>query len=243
MKIYGLVGRGIGYSFSRNFFRSKFENENINAAYRNFDLKDLSEFPEILQANPELRGLNVTIPYKEQIIPFLDEIDPIAEKIGAVNTIKIEDSGSLKGYNTDYFGFKESLKPHIKNQHSHALILGTGGASKAIAYALQEMSIAFQLVSRTPSKGQLSYSSLTREHLQKHKLLINCTPLGTHPATREMPPVPVDFLDREHLIFDLIYNPPVTALMEAALQNGAAVLNGQRMLELQAERSWEIWNK
>lgn len=243
MKLYGLVGRKIEYSFSRNFFKNKFEKEKIDAVYQNFDLQDLTELPEVLKTNPNLRGLNVTIPYKEQIIPFLNEIDPVAEKIGAINTIKIEPSGALKGYNTDYFGFKESLKPYLKKQHSHALILGTGGASKAIAYALQEMNILFQYVSRTPAKDQLSYSTLTREHFQKYKLLINCTPLGTYPAILEMPAVPVEFLNREHLIFDLIYNPPVTTLMEVALQKGAAVLNGQRMLELQAEYSWKIWNK
>ncbi len=243
MIIFGLIGKNIAYSFSRNYFGNKFKLENISAVYKNFDLDKIVEFPDLISKNPEIKGLNVTIPYKETIIPFLDHLDPIAKEIGAVNTIKIEDSGKLKGYNTDYFGFLASLRPHLKKQHTHALILGTGGASKAIAYGLNELNIKFKFVSRSPLAEDLSYTDLNKSHFDEYKLIINCTPLGTHPKTGEFPPVPTAYFTPEHLLFDLIYNPPITKLMELALQNGAKVLNGHKMLELQAEKAWEIWNK
>lgn len=242
MKTFGLIGKNIAYSFSRNYFRNKFESENIPAVYKNFDLNKIVEFPDLISENPEIKGLNVTIPYKETIIPFLDQLDPIAKEIGAVNTIKI-DSGKLTGYNTDYFGFMETLKPHLSKQHAHALILGTGGASKAIAYGLKELNINFKFVSRSPLAEDLSYSELNKCHFEKYKLIINCTPLGTHPKTEEFPQIPAAHFTPEHLLFDLIYNPPITKLMELALKNGAKAFNGQKMLELQAEKAWEIWNK
>lgn len=243
MKTFGLIGKNIAYSFSRNYFNTKFESENISAVYKNFDLDNIEEFPELISENPEIKGLNVTIPYKEAIIPFLDKMDPIAREIGAVNTIKIEDSGKLIGYNTDYYGFLETLKPHLKKQHTHALILGKGGASKAIAYGLKELGIDFKFVSRSPLPEDLSYNELNKSHFDKYKLIINCTPLGTHPQTEEFPPIPTSSLTSDHLLFDLIYNPPITKLMKLALENGAKAVNGQRMLELQAEKAWEIWNK
>ncbi|MFO7721526.1 MAG: shikimate dehydrogenase [Gillisia sp.] len=243
MKTFGLIGKNIAYSFSRNYFRNKFESEEVAAVYKNFDLDKIVEFPDLISENPEIIGLNVTIPYKEAIIPFLDQLDPIAMEIGAVNTIKIEDSGKLTGYNTDYFGFLESLKPHLKKQHTHALILGTGGASKAIAYGLKELNIHYKFVSRSPLTEDFSYTELNKDHFDKFKLIINCTPLGTHPKTGEFPPIPTAYFTSEHLLFDLIYNPPTTKLMELALQNNAKVLNGQKMLEFQAEKAWEIWNK
>ena len=243
MDTYGLIGKNISYSFSRNYFGNKFDSENISAVYKNFDLDKIVEFPDLISENPEIKGLNVTIPYKETIIPFLDQLDPIAMEIGAVNTIKIEDSGKLTGYNTDYFGFLESLKPHLKKQHTHALILGKGGASKAIAYGLKELKIKFKFVSRSPSTEDLSYTELNKSHFDIYKLIINCTPLGTHPKTEEFPPIPAVHFSSEHLLFDLIYNPPITKLMKLALHNAAKVLNGQKMLELQAEKAWEIWNK
>ena len=243
MKTFGLIGKNIAYSFSRNYFGNKFESEGVEAVYKNFDLDKIEEFPELISRNPEIKGLNVTIPYKETIIPFLDQLDPIAKEIGAVNTIKIDNSGKLTGYNTDYFGFLESVKPHLEPQHTHGLILGKGGASKAIAYALKELDIKFKFVSRSPSAEDLSYTQLNKSHFDTYKLIINCTPLGTHPKTEEFPPIPTSHFTSNHLLFDLIYNPPVTQLMKLALQANTKVLNGQKMLELQAEKAWEIWNK
>lgn len=242
MKTFGLIGKNISYSFSRSYFSNKFEAEGIPAVYKNFDLKSLANFPKIFNSPDEIAGLNVTIPYKEEIIQYLDELDPVARAIGAVNTVKIEKSGKLTGHNTDYFGFMESIRPHLQDQHSSALILGTGGASKAIAYALDQLGISFKFVSRSPGTENLQYSELNKEHFQKYKLLVNCTPLGTYPNTTNYPPIPAAYLDKEHLVYDLIYNPATTQLMKLALQQKAKVLNGQRMLELQAEKAWEIWN-
>lgn len=243
MRKFGLIGRDISYSFSRNYFSGKFSREKISATYENFDLKDISQFSKVLKDNPELEGLNVTIPYKEEIIPFLDGLDPVATEIGAVNTIKIDKSGKLTGYNTDYFGFTEAIKPFLNNKQSKALILGTGGASKAIAYALKSLGIQITFVSRKPSDSSISYSQLDAEILSDHKVIVNCTPLGTSPNTSEYPPVPIQYLTTEHLVFDLIYNPPETKLMELARHQGATVANGQQMLEFQAEKAWKIWNE
>ncbi len=242
MKTYGLIGKNISYSFSRNFFDKKFEKEQIPATYLNFDLAQAGEIKKILRDNPEIAGLNVTIPYKQEIIPYLDALDPIAEKIGAVNTIKIEKNGNLTGYNTDYYGFMESLKPHLQKQHTHALILGTGGASKAVAFALSKLNIQYKYVSRTPTSGNFRYSELKKESLEQHTLIVNCTPLGTYPNISEYPPIPTNFITQEHLVFDLIYNPAVSSLLKQALQQHATVVNGQLMLELQAEKAWETWN-
>jgi shikimate dehydrogenase len=243
MRKFGLVGRNISYSFSRKYFSEKFTNEGINATYENFDLQDINQFPEVLAKNPELKGLNVTIPYKEAIFPFLDSLDETAQQIGAVNTIKVERNGSLTGYNTDYFGFSEALKPFLKPHHKKALILGTGGASKAVNYALNSLDIKTRLVSRSPSKNAISYQQLSEEILEEHTVIINTTPLGTHPKVEEYPPLPVNYLSSRHLLFDLIYNPPQTALMKLAAARGATVLNGEKMLELQALKAWEIWNR
>ena len=243
MHKYGLIGRNISYSFSRNYFSEKFLREGISSTYENFDLQTISEFPEILKNNPGLAGLNVTIPYKQEIIPFLDSLDPVAAEIGAVNTIRIEKSGKLTGFNTDYFGFTEALKPFLKSHHKKALILGTGGASKAISYALKTLNIDTLFVSRTPSEEGLTYDELNARTLREATVLINCTPLGTFPKTEDNPKIPFEHLTQDHLVFDLIYNPPVTRLMELAKDQGATVVNGQKMLELQAEKAWEIWNK
>lgn len=242
MKTYGLIGRNISYSFSRDFFKQKFESENIAAVYKNFDLAKADEIKKVLKDNPEIEGLNVTIPYKQEIIDYLDQLDPIAGEIGAVNTIRIEKTGKLTGYNTDYYGFMESLKPHLQKQHTHALILGTGGASKAVAFALNKLKLRYKFVSRTPVAGGFIYSELNKDHLDKYKLIINCTPLGTHPNISDYPPIPTKYLSKDHLVFDLIYNPPISGLLKQALQNNATVVNGQLMLELQAEKAWEIWN-
>jgi shikimate dehydrogenase len=242
MKTYGLIGRNISYSFSRNFFKRKFEDEHIPALYLNYDLSQPGEIKKILKDNPEIAGLNVTIPYKQEIIPYLDQLDPIAAQIGAVNTIKIEKTGKLIGYNTDYYGFMESLRPHLQKQHTNALILGTGGASKAVAFALNKLNISYKFVSRTPTTGNFIYSELNKEHLEHHKLIINCTPLGTHPNISEYPPIPTNYITKEHLVFDLIYNPPISGLLKQAIEHQATVVNGQLMLELQAEKAWKIWN-
>lgn len=242
MKTFGLIGKNIAYSFSRTYFKEKFASENIDAVYKNFDLPDIVQFPNLLQENPVIKGFNVTIPYKEAILPYLDEIDETAEEIGAVNTIKIEKDGKLIGYNTDYFGFTEALKPHLKPHHTKALILGTGGASKAVAFSLKNLGIEMVFVSRTKSSKNFIYSELTSEIMKQYALIINCTPLGTFPETEQFPPIPIQYLSSKHLIFDLIYNPSHTKLMKLALNQHAEVTNGLSMLEFQAEKAWEIWN-
>ncbi|WP_424494487.1 shikimate dehydrogenase family protein [Salinimicrobium sp. GXAS 041] len=242
MRKFGLLGKDISYSFSRTYFKKKFQNLDIDATYDNFDVPKVDDFKLLLEKNEELEGLNVTIPYKEQIIPFLDTIHPIASEIGAVNTIKISKNGQLAGYNTDYFGFTESIKPFLKKQHTKALILGTGGASKAVAYSLKSMGISSVYVSRKPSKNAISYAQLSEEILKDYTVIINCTPLGTSPKTAEFPAIPVEHLTPQHLVYDLIYNPAETRLMKFASEKGATTTNGLRMLELQAERAWEIWN-
>lgn len=241
MRTFGLIGRNIDYSFSRKYFAEKFQSENINAEYRNFDLSHIEMFPEILKENV-VSGFNVTIPYKEVIIPYLDHLDSHAEKIQAVNTIKFEKDGSICGYNTDYWGFLESLKPHLESPHSKAIILGTGGASKAIAYALKLLEIDFKFVSRNPEKGQFSYANLDEKIIDSHTLIINCSPLGTFPDTEKHPEIPFEFISEKHLIYDLIYNPAETQFMQLAAEQGAKTVNGSEMLKLQAEKSWNIWN-
>lgn len=243
MKTFGLIGKNIDYSFSRAYFTQKFAAEDIPALYLNFDLPEIAELAQILVEYPEIAGFNVTIPYKEAIIPYLHELDVTAEEIGAVNTIKVYDNRKLKGFNTDYFGFTEALKPNLQKQHTGALILGTGGASKAVAFALKKLGIEFKFVSRSAFQEKITYPELNKEHFDHYKLIINCTPLGTFPNILKYPPIPTEYLTKDHLLFDLIYNPPATQLMKIAVQQGATVINGQRMLELQAEKAWEIWNK
>lgn len=242
-KIFGLIGKNIDYSFSRTYFNEKFSAEKIDATYRNFDLSDISEFPSLLKDNPNITGFNVTIPYKEAIIPFLDEVENTATEIGAVNTIKISPDGKLVGYNTDFYGFSEALKPYLKPHHTKALILGTGGASKAVSYALKNLGIVVTNVSRSKSSQNYMYSELTPAIMEEYTLIINCTPLGTFPNTDHFAPIPVQLLTSKHLIFDLIYNPSHTKLMKLALNQHAKATNGLAMLEYQAEKSWEIWNQ
>lgn len=243
MKTFGLIGKNIEYSFSRDYFNQKFKAENIDAIYKNFDLETITEFAKLSFKSQGIKGLNVTIPYKESIIPYLDEIDPTAKEIGAVNTVKVEKNGKLIGYNTDFYGFTEALKPFLKNQDTKALILGTGGASKAIAFALNKLGITYKFVSRSKTESNFSYSELNGAILQKFTLIINCTPLGTFPNTEQFPPIPTQFISKNHLVFDLIYNPSHTNLMKLALNKGAEAINGLKMLEFQAEKAWEIWNK
>jgi shikimate dehydrogenase len=239
---FGLIGRNISYSFSKGYFGRKFSELALAGySYENFDLEQISDFPIILKQNPGLRGLNVTIPYKEAIIPFLGQLDPEAAKIGAVNTIKINAAG-LTGYNTDIYGFQKALEPRLLPHHKRALILGTGGASKAVAYVLQQLGIAFLYVSRSPGAGQFSYHELSPEVIGSHPVIINTTPLGTYPDITARPHIPYEHLSRVHLLFDLIYNPAKTSFLLGGEQQGAQIENGLKMLEFQAEKAWEIWN-
>ncbi|WP_411768110.1 shikimate dehydrogenase family protein [Winogradskyella sp. A3E31] len=241
---FGLVGKDISYSFSRAYFSEKFKNENLPHTYQNFDLQDISEIESEIASTQNLKGLNVTIPYKEAIIPYLDKLNKKATKIGAVNTIKISKKGKLIGYNTDYYGFKHSIKPHLEQHHKSALILGTGGASKAIAYALKKMGITYHYLSRTNKKGvDFTYNELTEDLIEKHKIIINCTPLGTFPDVNICPNIPYDGISKGHILYDLIYNPEVTKFLEIGGLQGATTINGLDMLKLQAEKSWDIWNQ
>ena len=241
---YGLIGRNISYSFSENYFKNKFETEGIrDTQYLNFDIPNISYLPEIISENTNLKGLNVTIPYKEEVIPYLDSINKKAKRICAVNTIKITKNGKLKGYNTDYYGFIESVRPFLKKRHSRALILGTGGASKAIKYGLKKLDIEFKIVSRTKSDKNLTYSDLNEKIIKNHTLIINCSPVGTYPNVNESPQIPYNFISRKHLLYDLVYNPKETLFLKKGRLQGAKTCNGYDMLVLQAEKSWEIWNK
>lgn len=244
MRKFGLIGKNISYSFSKSFFDKKFKKEGITGAtYTNFDIDNIAEFPNIINTNPDMVGLNVTIPYKESIIPFLDSLNKKAKKIGAVNTIKILENGQLKGYNTDYYGFKKTLKPHLKPKHKRALILGTGGASKAIAYTFKTLNIEYQFVSRKPSKkGQLTYKSLTEDIINTYQILVNCTPLGTYPNLEECPNIPYKGISKDHIAFDLIYNPEQTLFLKKSQDQKATTINGAKMLKYQAKKAWSIWN-
>lgn len=243
MSRFGLLGKNIAYSFSRGYFKAKFEAEQLPFTYENFDLADMAMFPKLLQDHPDISGLNVTIPYKEQVLPYLDKLDKKAKKIGAVNTITINSKGKLKGYNTDCYGFKKSLQPFLKKHHKKALILGTGGASKAIAYTLKKMKIKFDYVSRTPKVNvKFTYDELTIEDIQNYKIIINCTPVGTHPEVNSCPEIPYDGITDQHLLYDLIYNPEETKFLRLGKSQGAQICNGLKMLEFQAEKAWKIWN-
>ncbi|RAR47275.1 shikimate dehydrogenase family protein [Flavobacterium lacus] len=243
-RLFGLIGKNIGYSFSKKYFTDKFEKEELtDCLYENFDLQAISQFPKIIRENPTLKGLNVTIPYKEKIIPFLDKLNKKATKIGAVNCIKITKKGKLKGYNTDYYGFKKSLEPLLQPHHQKALILGTGGASKAIAFALEELGILYTFVSRSKREDALDYKFINATTFDNYQLIINCTPIGTHPNIEECPPIPYDFFTEEHIAFDLIYNPEETEFLKRAKAKNAVTKNGHEMLVLQAEKGWTIWNK
>lgn len=240
---FGLVGRNISYSFSRRYFTNKFQKESLPYAYVNFDIQSINDLKEIVNSTPNLKGLNVTIPYKEEVIPLLNKLNKKAKKIGAVNTIKITKNKKLKGYNTDYFGFKNSLKPYLKSHHTRALILGTGGASKAIAYGLQRLGIGFDFVSRSNKKDvKFLYSELTEAIISEYPIIINCTPIGTFPNVDACPDLPYNAITKDHILFDLIYNPEQTKFLKNGHQKGAITINGEEMLRLQAEKAWKIWN-
>lgn len=240
---FGLVGRNISYSFSRSYFKKKFNDLGLtNHTYQNFDLQSLADFPTLFKSDKTIKGLNITIPYKEAVIPLLDDLDATARRIGAVNTIKVDANG-LKGFNTDAYGFQKSLEPYLKEYHKKALILGTGGASKAIAFVLGELGIAYAFVSRSGKRDGYTYQELKDIHIEEHRLIINCSPVGTFPNIDEKPALPYTSIGPKHLLFDLIYNPEITAFLKAGQTNGAAICNGLQMLELQAEKAWEIWNQ
>jgi shikimate dehydrogenase len=244
MRIFGLIGRNINYSFSVAYFSDKFQKENItDALYKNFDIPDVTYFLQILKKHKDLKGLNVTIPYKQEIIPYLDKLSRKAEEVGAVNTIKITKKGLLKGYNTDVYGFKKSLKPLLKPHHKKALVLGTGGASKAVIYVLDKLGLDYKIVSRNPEENQISYANITQEVMQEYMVVINCTPLGTFPNIEQCPEFNYEYFTAKHLAFDLIYNPAETTFLKKAKQQGASIQNGYQMLVFQAEKAWKIWNK
>lgn len=247
MKRYGLIGYPLGHSFSQGFFTEKFRTEGLDGCgYSNYPLASIAELPDLIASQAELEGLNVTIPYKQAVIPYLDELDPRANEIGAVNCIRILRNGKevvLKGYNTDMPGFEASLLDLIGERRPDALVLGTGGASKAVACALRRLNIRFHLVSRSgDGKEMLSYAGLTPEWIGKSPLIINTTPLGTFPHTESLPDIPYEAVGREHFLHDLVYNPAETAFLRQGRMRGATVKNGYAMLVGQAERSWEIWN-
>lgn len=237
---YGLIGKKLGHSFSQSYFTKKFVALQLDHQYLNFELSTIQEFPELIRTqNPA--GLNVTLPYKKEVIPYLDELDPVAEEIGAVNTIKLEDDRMI-GYNTDAFGFRQAIKPFLKSHHERALILGSGGASEAVNYVLQQIGLDCYIVSRNPKNTQLDYQQLNKELMAGCLLIVNATPVGMHPDTSTAPNLPYEHLSDRHLLIDLIYNPEETLFLKKGKQHGAATLNGLSMLKQQAERSWAIWS-
>ena len=278
MTTYGLIGYPLGHSFSRKFFTEKFEKEGIDAQYLNFEIPSIEEFPEIIKNNPELRGLNVTIPYKQQVMQYLDEISEEAKAIGAVNVVRIERPspqpspimgretmrnagnkpdglpikgdmseglrGSLIGYNSDVIGFVESIHPLLKAHHKKALILGTGGASKAIRYGLEKkLGMKTLFVSRSAREGMITYEEVTAEVLKEYEVIVNCSPVGMYPHVDECPALPYEAMNENNLLYDLVYNPLETLFMKKGAEQGATVKNGLEMLHLQAIASWKFWEK
>ena len=243
MSQYGLIGYPLSHSFSKKYFSNKFEQEKIKDHYYSlFPIERIDDLPMLLKSISNLKGLNVTIPYKEYVLEFLDEIDDDAAAIGAVNTIRIVD-GKLKGYNTDVYGFEISLSKLLgENRVEKALIMGTGGASKACAYILKKLEIPFKYVSRTKKIDRFTYSELSKEIIDNHQLIINTTPLGTFPNEHTCPDIPYNHLSAKHYLYDLVYNPEESEFLKRGKERGAAIKNGLEMLHLQAEKAWEIWN-
>lgn len=246
MQKYGLIGYPLGHSFSKNFFNQKFESEHIDAQYINFEIPSIKDFKDVLKFNPELHGLNVTIPYKEQVIPYLDDLDEDARLIGAVNVIKFArgflGKTKLIGYNSDVIGFRRSIEPLLTDSHRRALILGTGGASKAVFHGLKQLGVESTFVSRTAKEGCITYADLTREMMDRYTVIVNTTPLGMFPNVDSCPDIPYEWLTPNHLLYDLLYNPDETLFMRRGKERGATVKNGLEMLLLQAFAAWEIWN-
>lgn len=245
MDKYGLIGYPLGHSFSKSYFNEKFENEGINAEYINFEIPTLDSLPEILASNPELKGLNVTIPYKEKVISYLDSISREARAIGAVNVIRVDHKGNdtyLKGFNSDVIGFTKSIEPLLERFHKKALILGTGGASKAINFGLKSLGLETVFVSRFERPGTIQYSQITPDIIQEYNVIVNCTPCGMYPRIDECPQLPYEAMTSKNILYDLLYNPDETLFMKKGAQHGATVKNGLEMLLLQAFASWEFWH-
>lgn len=245
MDKYGLIGYPLVHSFSQNYFNAKFENERINAHYINFEIPSIDDLAEVLARNPELKGLNVTRPYKEKVIPFLDSISPEAKSIGAVNVIRVSHKGSktiLKGFNSDVIGFTKSIEPMLESCHKKAMILGTGGASKAVDYGLKSLGLETMFVSRFNRPGTVRYDNITPEMMKEYNVIVNCTPCGMYPHTDECPNLPYEAIDEHNILYDLLYNPDFTLFMEKGAERGATIKNGLEMLLLQAFASWEFWH-
>lgn len=240
--VYGLIGKKLNHSFSQGYFTDKFNSLGIDATYNNYELETIAEVKDLFKTEG-LIGLNVTIPYKKTIIPFLDEIDEVAKKIGAVNTVVIKD-GKTKGYNTDAYGFQQMIKPFFKSHHERSIILGTGGASQAIAYVLEKLGCTPIFISRYPeAEDQFAYEEVNQNMIEACPLIVNTTPVGMFPNETEEIDFPTKYINKNNLVIDLIYNPKETILLKKARENGAWTLNGLTMLHQQAERSWEIWNQ
>lgn len=240
MKKFGLIGKSLEHSFSPAYFEKKFKEEKIKATYEAFEMDDVSELKSFLLSQ-DVSGVNVTIPFKKDVLAIMDELDPISSAVQAVNTIKVINN-KLFGYNTDVIGFQKSLQKFIENQQISALVIGSGGASLAVTHALKSMHIAHKIVSRSPSASSITYEQLTPKLVLSHKLIINTTPVGMFPLENEHPDLPIDFITENHLVYDLIYNPDKTRLLALAEKNNASIKNGLEMLHLQAEESWAIWN-
>lgn len=259
MQKYGIIGYPLGHSFSPGYFNTKFENEHINAVYEKYELSSITEFPQLLEQNPELYGINVTIPYKEKVMEYLDFISPEARAVGAVNVIRISHNANrlkvkglsskvagkkffTEGFNSDVFGFKNSIRPLLPSNNRKALILGTGGASKAINYSLNNLGLETLFVSRTERDNMITYEQLTPEIMSEYHVIVNCTPCGMSPHFDECPNIPYDSLTPHHLLYDLIYNPNETLFLKKGKERGATTKNGLEMLLLQADESWRLWN-
>lgn len=242
MRRYGLIGRTLKHSFSKTYFTKKFLEKGIaDSAYDNFELETIESFPLLLSAYPDLKGLNVTIPYKEEVLPFLTSVNEVVREMRACNCIKVV-GGQLTGYNTDVVGFRNSLEPRLMPHHTKALILGTGGAAKAIEYVMRQLGIAYKVVSRSKTEKGLIYEELDKEIITDHPLIINTTPLGMYPNMESVPSIPYQFLTPSHFLFDLVYNPEKTMFLKEGEKRGAQICNGYEMLIGQAEESWRIWN-
>ena len=244
MKKYGLIGMPLGHSFSQKYFTEKFNNEGIDAEYNLYQLESIEDVEKLLADEPDLQGFNVTIPYKEQIFKYLDDIDDEAKAVGAVNVVKIYRNGNklkLKGFNSDIYGFYETLKPMLREWHKKALILGTGGASKAVAAMLRKLGIDYRFVSRSGKDGALKYSEIDQSVMNEHLVVVNTTPLGMFPNTDQCPDIPYNAFTTKHIAYDLIYNPLETKFLNLAYKNGAQTHNGLEMLHLQAEKALQIW--
>jgi shikimate dehydrogenase len=234
MRKYGIIGKPLEHSYSAQYFTEKFTREHIDAEYQAYEINDLTRINALMQ---ELHGFNVTHPYKEEIITHLHDIDPVAKAIGAVNVVH-----QCKGYNTDWIGFMQSITPHLTENDKNVLVLGTGGVSKAVQYALQQMGLHFTLVSRTPTNKSIGYNNITQEIIEQHSVIVNCTPLGMLPNIASIPPIPYQHLTHAHLLYDCVYNPACTAFLNEGQKRGTRIVNGMQMLLMQANAAWEIWS-